>query len=83
MTLFIFAHPPLKGCTLKINLNEFESTSDLINDCLKKTHILLDNLNLEYLCDFIHQNQFYCSKSISIMKMSPEEKQYIYTLELP
>ena len=82
MTLFKFVQPPLKGCTLKINLSEFESTTALIADCIKKTHILVDNLNLEYICAYLHENQFYCQNDIVYMKKNPEEVQHIYTLEL-
>ena len=83
MTLFTFLHPPLKGCTLKINLDEFDSTMDLVSDCVKKTHILLDNLNLEYLCYYLHQNQFYLKNNILDIKKNRDEIYYIYTLELP
>ena len=83
MTLFKFVHPPLTGCTLKINLEEFDSTMDLVSDCVKKTNILLDNLNLEYLCSFLHNNQFYLKTNINEIKNDPDVVQYIYTLELP
>ena len=82
-THFTFIDPPLKGCTLKINLSEFESTMDLISDCVKKTHILLYNLNLEYLCEFLQQNQFYLKNTITDIKRVPEQVHYIHTLELP
>ncbi|MBJ23814.1 MAG: hypothetical protein CMB64_04015 [Euryarchaeota archaeon] len=83
MTLFKFFHPPLTGCTLKINLDEFDSIMDLVSDCVKKTNILLDNLNLEYLCAFLHNNQFYLKTNLAYIKDNPNEIQYIYTLELP